>query len=617
MRLHDDEDAGIFTRRALILGGLGALSFSALAARLYKLQILQSDRYRGLSEDNQFNFRLLVPSRGKILDRYGKVLADNRDNYRLLLNPDQVGDLDALLDTLAGIIPLSQDRRDKIKKAIAKRRPFSSVTLAEQLSWNDFAAVNLHLPDMPGVRPDIGELREYPYKEVLAHLVGYVGKVPEGMQSDDPLLQYPGFRIGRSGVEKSSDAVLRGKAGALKVEVNALGRVIRELPDPATAAQAGQDLALTLDVDIQRYAASRLEGQSAAVCALDVRNGDVLALASVPSFDPNLFARGIPEKTYKALLNNDHKPLFNKAIGGVYSPASCFKPVVAMAALHHGVTDGRERVRCTGKIKLGDREFHCWNRRGHGPVNMLGAIGVSCDIYFYEMARRLGIEKIHDNARLFGFGDRFDLGLGGARRGLVPNAAWKRARFELPWSQGETLITGIGQGFISATPLQLAVMTARMATGRKVTPRLLQGEPQEDFAPLDYNEGQFGAVRAGMIAVCETSWGTAHRLGGLGIKGVQMAGKSGTGQVRRISKQERDTRVLKNHELPWKMRDHALFVAYAPAVQPRYAVSVIVEHGGGGSSVAAPPARDILRALVEKERSSLAASASAPARGVL
>ncbi len=601
-----DEDSGaLFTRRALVLSLAGLAGFGALSARLYKLQILESDRYRGLSDENQFNYQLLVPSRGRILDRNGVPLAENADNFRLLLEPEQVHDLDALLVQLSKIVTLTDAGRARIKKAARRRSKSTAVVLVENLDWSTFAKANLLLPELSGVRPDVAELRVYPDGPYMAHVLGYVGRVPEDMQTDEPLLRHPGFRIGRTGVEKAKDQLLRGEAGALKVEVSALGRVVRELPDPATRARPGKDVVLTLDRSIQNFAANRLEGQSAAVCAIDIQTGAVPVLLSTPGFDPNLFAMGISGTDYKALLADDHKPLFNKSLGGTYPPASCFKPVVAVAALTHGVTDGKERIRCTGKIKLGDREFHCWKRKGHGPVNMLGAIGTSCDIYFYEMARRLGIDRIHDTALEFGFGHNFDLDIGGGNAGLVPDQAWKRARFGTSWSQGETLISGIGQGYLAATPIQLAVMTARLASGRKVVPHLMVQDtpaPDElDVQGLDYSLEALGAARAGMIAVCEAPWGTAHRLGGLGLGDIQMAGKSGTGQVRRISKVERDDRVRKNNELPWKLRDHALFVTYAPADRPRYAVAVVVEHGGGGSSVAAPPARDILRELLRSD----------------
>ncbi|PHS27341.1 MAG: penicillin-binding protein 2 [Robiginitomaculum sp.] len=602
------EDArGLFTRRALVLSGAGVAAFGALTARLYKLQILESDRYRGLSDENQFNYQLLPPSRGQILDRDGVPLAKNADNFRLLLEPEQVPDLDDLLARLSKIIPLRNDMHERIRKSLKRRSKSTAVVLAENLDWAQFAAANLQLPELPGVRPEVGELRIYPDGASMAHVIGYVGRVPESMDTEDePLLRHPGFRIGRTGAEKALDKKLRGHAGALKVEVSALGRVVRELPDPATIARPGDDVELTLDQRVQSFAAARLKGQSAAVCAIDIDTGAVPVLLSTPGFDPNLFAKGISGPDYRSLLEDEFKPLFNKALGGTYPPASCIKPVIAVTALRQGITDGHERVLCTGKIKLGDREFHCWKRSGHGPVNMLGAIGKSCDIYFYEMARRLGIDNIRDAVHEFGFGENFDLGIGGGNTGLVPDQAWKRARFGTSWSQGETLIAGIGQGYLATTPIQLAVMTARLASGVKVMPYLIKGEEQHGFGELGFSTAGLGAARAGMIAVCEAPWGTAYRMGGLGLGDLKMAGKTGTGQVRRITKVERDDRVRKNSELPWRLRDHALFVTYAPADAPRYAVAVVVEHGGGGSVVAAPPARDILRELLREDPATLA-----------
>ncbi len=607
MARRNEDASGLFTRRALVLSGAGVAAFGALTARLYKLQILESDRYRGLSDKNQFNYQLLPPSRGQILDRDGVPLAKNADNFRLLLEPEQVPDLDDLLARLSKIIPLREDMHERIRKSLKRRSKSSAVVLAENLDWAQFAAANLHLPELPGVRPEVGELRVYPDGPSMAHVIGYVGRVPESMDTEDePLLRHPGFRIGRTGAEKALDKKLRGQAGALKVEVSALGRVVRELPDPATLARPGDDVVLTLDQHIQSFAAERLKGQSAAVCAIDIETGAVPVLLSTPGFDPNLFAKGISGPDYRALLEDEFKPLFNKALGGTYPPASCVKPVIALAALRQGVTDSHERVRCTGKIKLGDREFHCWKRRGHGPVNMLGAIGKSCDIYFYEMARRLGIDNIRDAVHEFGYGENFDLGIGGGSTGLVPDQAWKRARFGTSWSQGETLIAGIGQGYLATTPIQLAVMTARLASGRMVKPYLIKGQEHPPFDELGFSTAGLGAARAGMIAVCEAPWGTAHRMGGLGLGDLKMAGKTGTGQVRRITKVERDDRVRKNNELPWVLRDHALFVTYAPADAPRYAVAVVVEHGGGGSVAAAPPARDILRELLKDDPITLA-----------
>ncbi len=600
---HDEESQSKFTRRALIFGGFGAMGFAGIASRLYQLQVLESGKYQGLSEDNQFNYRLLVPSRGRILDKNGQALAINTQNYRLLLILEHVTDLDALLHRLSQLVPLSAKREAEIRKEYARHDPLAPIRIVDNMDWKSFAKVNLWLPELGGVRPDVGEVREYPNGSDFAHVLGYVGRVPPGQAKDaEPLLRHPGFRIGRTAIEKHYDPALRGSAGALKIEVNALGHVVRELPDVRTKAVAGDDLSLTLDLNLQRVAMQALAGTSAAACVLDLHGGEVRALASTPSYDPNKFARGISQKEYTALLDDPLKPLFFKATGGTYSPASTFKPVVAMAAFDAGVIDPGEHIRCTGKIKLGNREFHCWHRRGHGRVNLHTAIGTSCDIYFYELARRLGIERIHDAAIQFGFGQEFNLGLGTENAGLVPNAAWKRARFDAPWAQGETLIAGIGQGYLAANPLQMAVMSARIATGRAIMPTIMKtAQAKESSSDFSYSKRAFSIARRGMGAVVNEPWGTGYRVGGLDGKQMAWAGKTGTGQVRRISKKERETRVKKNSELPWKLRDHALFVGYAPFDNPRFAISVVVEHGGGGSAVAAPKAREILKFALAQE----------------
>jgi penicillin-binding protein 2 len=459
------------------------------------------------------------------------------------------------------------------------------------------------LPDLPGIMPEVGEVRNYPLGAAQAHIIGYVGRVsPEQVVDNQPLLRHPGFRIGRIGVERNFDIELRGKPGALKYEVNALGRVIRELPDVRTRASTGKTIRLSLDRNLQNIAMQALDGTSGAACVLDVKTGEVTALVSTPSFDPNKFAKGISTKDYNALLADEYKPLFNKAIGGSYPPASCFKMVVAMAAFDAGLVDPKERIRCTGKIKLGDRIFHCWKRRGHGLIDLNSAIGVSCDTYFYELAKRLGIDRIHKAALKFGFGTNFDLDLGGGSSGLVPSQAWKRARFDLPWAQGETLIAGIGQGYLAATPIQLAVMTARIATGYDVKPTLQYQVPDQMVLQkeLDFSNTALSIARKGMASVVNKPWGTAYTPAGIDGKNTLWAGKTGTGQVRRISQEERDTKVRKNKDLPWKLRDHALFVGYAPLDEPQFAISVVIEHGGSGSAEAAPRARKILKYAVEQ-----------------
>ena len=614
MQIDKQEQDAIFTRRSLILGGGGAAVFVALGARLYTLQVLESERYRTLSEDNQFNFLLTPPSRGRILDRAGRVIADNRDSYRVLLVPEQAGDLDLAVERLASVVPMSPETQERILEAARRAPGFRAITALDDLDWETFSAVNLNAPDLAGVIPNVAEVRRYTSGQAFAHVLGYVQPAGEIDAGDDPLLRYPGFRIGRAGVEAARESSLRGSAGSLKVEVNAYGRVIRELPEQSIPADPGTDVRLTLDAEVQDFANERLAGESASTVAMDVQTGDLLALNSTPGFDPNLFVTGISSTDFQALQNNDRRPLFNKALQGTYPPASTFKAITALAALDAGLASPSERVTCNGSIRLGDREFHCWRRRGHGRVNMRDAVKTSCDVYFYEMAQRLGIDRIHDMALRFGLGPAPDIGLAGVRDGLVPNEQWKRARFGQGWSTGETLISAIGQGFMLASPLQMAVMTARLASGLAVTPRLYADQDTGTPQPIDIAPEHFALIRDALRAVVHEPGGTSYyTLGGLGVDGVEMAGKTGSAQVYSITPEEREAGVRSQDDLPWRLRDHGMFVCYAPADRPRYAVATVVEHGGGGSRAAARPARDILRFVIERDPSRGGPFVAAPA----
>ena len=622
MRRDKQEAQAKFNRRALFLGGGGALVFAGLGARLYALQILEQDRYRTLSDDNQFNFRLQPPVRGRLLDRFDQPIAENRESYRLMIVRDQAGDPEAALRRLARYMPLSDARIERLVRDIRRAPRFQPITIAEDLDWETFTRINLHLPELSGITPDVGEVRTYPYPQTFAHITGYVQAASVEAAGDDPLLLHPGFRIGRSGVEASIDEVLRGEAGQLKVEVNAYGRVIRELPDQSVPAAPGRDVRLTVDLRAQRAAMAALDGQAAAAVALDIVTGEILALVSTPSFDPNAFVLGIGQSEFDALNTNPYRPLFNKATTGLYAPASTVKGMVALAALQEGVFEPTERVHCNGSTRLGNRTFHCWRREGHGSVNYHDAVKTSCDIYFYEAARRLGIERWRDMAIQCGMGQLFDIGLAIPQRaeGLVPSPEWKRARRGQPWTTGDMYNTGIGQGDLLASPLQLAVMTARVASGRAVTPTLFPREPGHEFESLGFDETYRQLVHDALRAVVHepggTSYWTLDAGRGLGIDGVEMCGKTGTAQVYSITAEERARGVRDQADLPWRLRNHGLFVGYAPAAAPRYAVAVVVEHGGGGSVAAARPARDILRDLVERDPSARPVSPIASASRV-
>ena len=607
MRRDKQEAQARFNRRALLLGGAGAAAFGVLGSRLYSLQVLEQETYRLQADDNQFNYRLQPPVRGRLLDRFGEAIAENRESYRLLIVPEQAGDPRAALERLANYMPLSRDRIDRLLRQIARSPRFKPVTIAEDLDWETFSRINLHLPELSGITPDVGEVRTYPHPQALAHVTGYVQAAPPEAANDDPLLLHPGFRIGRTGVESALDDRLRGAAGQLKVEVNAFGRVLRELPDQSIPSVPGEDVRLSIDVRAQRAAMAALDGQAASAVALDVETGEILALASSPSFDPNAFVLGIGRDAFSALNTNPYRPLFNKATTGLYAPASTIKGMVALAALQDDLMTPGELVHCTGSTRLGDRTFHCWRREGHGRVDMHEAVKTSCDIYFYEAARRLGVDRWAEVARRFGFGSLFDIGLEIPSRadGLVPTPQWKRARRGQPWTTGDMYNVGIGQGDFLASPVQLAVMAARLATGRMVEPTLLPRAPGHSFDPVGFSALHLQRVREAMRAVVHepggTSYWTLDAGRGLNIDGVEMAGKTGTAQVYSISAEERAEGVREQADLPWRLRNHGLFIGYAPADRPKYAVAVVVDHGGGGSTAAARPARDILRDLIQRD----------------
>jgi penicillin-binding protein 2 len=510
---------------------------------------------------------------------------------------EQAKDVDLVLERLADVIGLAPEERKRILKEMRLRRAFVPVKVRENLSWEEVSRIEVNTPDLPGIAIEVGQIRNYPDGEIAAHALGYVAAVSESELNGDPLLELPGFRIGKDGIERKYEDVLRGSAGSSQVEVNAVGRVIRELarkePEP------GADLTLTIDAGLQKFLFERLSQEVAgSAVVMDVQNGDVLALVSTPSFDPNKFSAGLTAADWQALVNNPLKPLGNKAIAGQYAPGSTFKMIVALAALGQGL-DPSHRVFCSGQISLGTAKFHCWKKGGHGSVDMIGGLKHSCDLYFYDVSRRAGIDAIAETARLFGFGKPVGIDLPRERGGLMPDRNWKLANLGEPWQPGETLVAGIGQGFTLSTPLQLAVMTARIANGRAaVAPRLVRTAEPPAWPELGISEEHMKVVQEGMSRVTNEVGGTAY---GARIQepGMAMAGKTGTAQVRRITLAERLTGVKKNEELPWEQRDHALFVGFAPVGAPRYAAAVVVEHGGGGSKVAAPIARDV---LIEAQR---------------
>src|SRR6266436_5849907 len=602
----------LFTRRAAILAGAHATLLAALAGRMYELQVVEADRYAVLADENRISLRLLTPLRGRILDRFGVALADGRQNYQLVIVAEQADDVAATLDALRALIEVGETDRRRVLRDVRRKHSFVPIVVRANLSWDEMARVEVAVPELPGVSIDQGVTRHYPFGETAAHVVGYVAAVSEQELDGDPLLELPDFRIGKSGIEKSRDSELRGSAGTSQVEVNAFGRVVRELT--RVPGKPGQDTVTSLDIVMQELVTRRCSAEQSVACVLlDVLTGDVLALVSIPSFDPAPFATGLPPAIWQELSNDPRKPLSNKVIAGVYPPGSTFKPVVAAAALTSGVLTPETSFTCPGYLELGDATFHCWRHGGHGTLRLRDAIKKSCDVFFYETARRVGIDRLAAMARRFGFGGLLGIDIPGERPGLIPSREWKFATSGGAWSQGETLIAGIGQGAVLATPLQIAVMIARLVTGRAVVPRLVRagglmptgGDPAPpDFPSLGINPRALALVLDGMNAVVNEQGGTAYAAR-ITEPGFAMGGKSGTSQVRHISEFEREHGVRKARQIPWKERDHALFLAFAPVSAPRYVCATVVEHGGasggGGSAVAAPICRDVLREVQRRD----------------
>ena len=604
VRREEERRRGVFTRRALLLGAGQLGLFGFLGSRLYRLQSEEGERYATLAEENRVSARLIPPPRGRILDRNGQVVAGNQLNWRALLVAEQTQDVGATLDTFSRIVPLTEQERARIERELRRRRRFVPVAVREFLSWEDMARIEVNAPDLPGILIDVGTTRLYPEGEHLSHLVGYVAPPAERDMDGDPLLELPGIRVGRAGIERHHDLLLRGRAGAVQLEVNAVGRVIRELD--RREGVPGQDVQLSVDAGLQKALRGRIE-EGTSVVVMDARNGEVLAMASQPSFDPNVFNAGVSAAQWRQWTSNRATPLINKATNGLYAPGSTFKMIVGLAGLEARVVAPGDRVFCPGHMDLGDTRFHCWQRHGHGSLDLRGAIKLSCDVYFYEVARRVGIDRIAAMANRFGLGTELDIELPGTKKGLVPTRAWRQAQGK-PWNLGDTVVHGIGQGFYQLTPLQLATMTARLATGRAVQPhltRMVGGKPgrggkAEDWPSLGIPERDLKLMREGMWAVVNEPGGTALGARLPAALGV-MAGKTGSVQVRRVSREQRE-RGFKAENQPREWRPHALFVAFAPYDNPFYAVSLVVEHGMSGAGAAAPLARDAMVEMFNRLR---------------
>ncbi|MEE8663950.1 MAG: penicillin-binding protein 2 [Acetobacter sp.] len=600
MPVKDRKDPGrsVFTRRALLVMAVQTAAFGILGRKLYDLQIRNGDLYSGMATRNRESKRLLAPPRGNIFDRYGTAVATNKTNWRALLLPENTSDPDGTIERFSSIVALDDHDRTRIAREMRHQRKFVPVMLRDFLSWDDMARIELNAPSLPGVLIDVGTTRSYPYGPLLAHIVGYVAPPNEHDAEQSPLLALPGMRIGRSGIEQSQDELLRGKAGSVCMEVNAVGRIVSELE--RIEGQPGSDITLTIDTRLQQAVLGHIGDESASAVVMDCRNGEIVAMVSTPSFDPSLFDSGVSKTQWQEWASDPRTPLINKAVAGVYPPGSTFKPAVAMAALQNGVISPSDRIFCPGHFDMGGTRFHCWSRYGHGSIDLHQALKFSCDVYFYEVARRVGMEKIAATSHAFGLGVRPDIELPHLSTGLIPTPKWRQSHGQ-HWNGGDTIVSGIGQGFVQASPLQLATYVSRLASGRAIEPHLVRasnGKLNEQTNPdlypaLDMPPEALDSLRQGMFAVVNEPHGTAP-LARLDIPGIQMAGKTGSAQVRRVSRALRESGHFDSSRLPWEYRPHALFICFAPYDQPRYAAAVVIEHGNAGAKAAGPLAKAIM-----------------------
>lgn len=598
-----------FTRRALFLAAAQAGAIGLLGVRLYDLQVTYSPRYKLLADANRINAQAVPVVRGDIRDRFGVLLAESVESLQVVLIPDLAEDLPALVKQLDRILQLDPEDRQRLLEATGKQNRLLPILIKGDLSWEEFARINVLAPQLPGVEAQTGWVRRYSHGPDVCHVVGYVGKADAVETDRDPALRLPGQRVGKAGVELGMEPVLRGTAGIVRREVDARGRVVRELERVPGAA--GRQLTLTIDTETQRFVQARLRNEDwSSLVALDVATGEIIAMASTPVYDPAIFTGGVSTADWQKLTAMDGDPLISKAARGQYPPGSTFKIVTALAGLSSGAITAETKITCTGGYDYGGQHFGCWKTGGHGTMQLHQAITQSCDVFFYETVRLAGIDRLAATARELGFGMVHEIGLAGVRAGVVPDPAWKLKMRSRPWLGGETIQAGIGQGFVIASPVQMAVMTARVASGLKLAPQLIrQGSAGKDGrpAPLSFDPAHLDAVRKGMIGVVNEPDGTA---GSAALPGIVLAGKTGTSQVSHAS------HGVPNEAVSRLLRDHSLFVGFAPADKPRYAIAAVVEHGGGGSRAAAPLVRDVMADLLERDPGSRpnAASAGRPER---
>ncbi len=601
---NNDERSKSFTRRTFVVGAFQGMALAVLGGRLAWLQLAEGGRYKTLSDKNRINIKMIAPSRGGIVDRFGVPLAVNNQNFRILVVPEQTDELEESLQKLSSLIDLNDRDVKRVLKESKKSSSFVPLKVVDNLDWDEVAKIEVNLSDLPGMSINEGELRSYPFGEPTGHLVGYVGRVSKEDLNGDPVLTLPDLKIGKTGLERSFDKVLRGRAGNKQMEVNVKGREVRKLEEDQS--NDGKRISLSIDAELQRYCQQRLaEHKSASAVIMDAQTGAVYAMVSHPSFDPNLFVGGISHDNYQELANNPAFPFNNKAVGGQYPPGSTFKMITALAALENGYVTPHSSVKCKGRYEYGKDKFHCWKLSGHGTMNVTDALMRSCDTWFYETSTEVGIDNIADMAHRFGLGQKYNFDLKEERAGLIPTKPWLKKNFKKDWRPGETIVSSIGQGYLLTTPLQLAVMTSRLVNGGKAVDPWIVGYLEnkkmypDKWPSIGVKQTHLDIIKNGMDRVVNHKDGTAY---GARIEdvGMEMGGKTGTAQVKKINRKQYAQGIL-NDDLAWKYRHHALFVGYAPVHNPRYVVSVVIEHGGGGSSVAAPVAKDLLSEVQRRD----------------
>ncbi len=593
----------ILNRRMFALIGIFLFVIFILIARIFYLQIIEGEKYLALSDKNRTSVRLTLPTRGYIYDRNGVKLAENRKTFQAILFREQSPDYRKTLENFQKIIPLDEEELIRIEKDIKRRRAYMPIRIKDNLTFSEAALIQMNAPDVMGIITEEETTRLYPLGMAAAHVVGYVSLLNERdmeKNPDSPLLDLPGYRIGRVGVEYMLEDKLQGKPGMRKTEINAYGRSMRVLEEEKS--EKGNNITLTIDSELQKFATFAMGEEAGSVIVMDVHTGEILVMVSTPTYDSNVFTMPIPTKTWRSLIDNEKKPLQNKAINGLYSPGSIFKLVVALAGLESGKTTAERKIFCPGRVQIGTQYFHCWKRAGHGYLTLEEALMHSCDVYFYQLAQEIGHEKIIEVARRLGYGSEPQTGLTGEKSGLLPTAEWKRQQHNEGWRLGDTLNLSIGQGFLSVTPLQMGRSVAQIANGGyEIHPHVIKTDKNKNSGSksLNFHPYHLKIVKNGMNMVVNKKGGTAFAAR-FDEEGKKMAGKTASTQVRRITMKERKSGVISQDKLPWKYRDHAMFGAYAPIDKPRFAIIVAVEHGGGGSRTAAPIAARILQETLRR-----------------